>query len=546
MTAIPFSLICLGFYVNYSNTVHKEVASSYEKIAVKSTASLNDIIRETENIFLIFNTDTNVTQYLMSEEYVKNVMLFNTVYQNIDRLFRYVDSSSNYIESIHIYNIKSGYVLSSKNSNRIGAFYDADTFEPFTQEGRSAYVVPTGYHPNTNTFSTLTFGYTFILNNTPVGVLAVNVDYGKLKNLINTETNDEITVADDAGRVIFSSSGNAGFAEDENAARESEKTAYGRNLFFHRDVLVNGLVFTMRSQIISGGAAPRGIFAMLTLLISLSLVVPLLISFYASWQFYNSIITIVADIQTANGSTDDGADEISFISKNILGILKSRQAVENELMDKVAKLKAAQSATLQLQINPHFLFNTLNLASVIVMETVQKENDAEKVLKLLSSFLHTALDTKNIITNVESELENIKKYLEIEYLKHSNNFEVIWEVDDGALEKKTIKLILQPIVENAFIHGIRMSEESRGILKIRVSLCGGALVFSVRNNGAGISPGDLREIRNRLQFDDLPQNEQIGLYNVNRRIRLLYGEKFGCRIDSDGEWTTITITQPIV
>lgn len=154
------------------------------------------------------------------------------------------------------------------------------------------------------------------------------------------------------------------------------------------------------------------------------------------------------------------------------------------------------------------------------------------------------LDTRNIIIPVSDEIENTQKYLEIESIKHSGNFKVFWDIDQNVKNKKTIKLILQPIIENAFVHGIQFAEEGSGIIKICIYNKNNTLVYSISNNGSDISPEKIAEIKNLLKLNDLPKNDHIGLYNVNQRIKTIYGDAYGCNIDFKEGITTITVSHP--
>ncbi|MBQ8588259.1 MAG: hypothetical protein IJ454_02600 [Clostridia bacterium] len=107
-----------------------------------------------------------------------------------------------------------------------------------------------------------------------------------------------------------------------------------------------------------------------------------------------------------------------------------------------------------------------------------------------------------------------------------------------------MKFILQPIVENALQHGIHPVENIHGKIVIESKIADKQLMIKVRNNGKPIPPDELREIRDNLRLDDMPENH-IGLYNVNQRIKIIYGDRYGCRIHSDKNGTTVTVLQPI-
>jgi len=217
--------------------------------------------------------------------------------------------------------------------------------------------------------------------------------------------------------------------------------------------------------------------------------------------------------------------------------------------------RQAQFLAMQNQINPHFLYNTLE---GIRGEALSEGNESiAKMTETLSQFFrYTISNLENLVT-LDDELINVRNYYSIQRYRFGDRIEmdVIFENEDDRellLQAKVPKLILQPIVENAIIHGIE-GIPGTGRLEILCQYTGKRLILTISDNGAGMSPERLRELNDRLSniYDRFERERGniggIALSNVNNRIKLLFGEDYGINILSrKGAGTDVEITLPYV
>ena len=267
---------------------------------------------------------------------------------------------------------------------------------------------------------------------------------------------------------------------------------------------------------------------------------------YLSCQNYNSTIRIIDLFNSeTNSSTASKNDEISFIINNIQNNIRENNVLEQSLSEKIIELKKAQLMSIQLQLTPHFLFNTLNHISITMMAITKGNNKASDMISLLSDILSYVLNTETIFTSVSSEIEQTKKYIEIESIKHNNSFTVNWEYDDNISECMIPKLILQPIIENAITHGVNgLNGKRRGEISISIYPIGDNIIFKIADNGIGIEKQTLDNIHKILKKHIVLENKHIGLSNVNQKIYLLFGDGYGINISSNPEGTTVFIKIP--
>lgn len=546
---LPFFIISMVIFANHTKSANREIFANYQNSVSKTSNAIGNILKEVENYYLMFSTNPYISLYINFETpYIQSThQSFN--YQRMSELMNYCKLSSLYIDSIYVYNEKSDYVFSSKNSNDYEDFYDKDALSPFLAGEQLRYI------KRSQNSNTLVFGFKLFGSSGNSGVVCINLDPDKLREYLASNNNREaFFLLDENQNILFSSVADveAGAALPEPYCAETFSSASGKvvkngNSLFYGEQLSNGLSFWAVGSSEHYKTNLQNTALYISVLILLALLIPLAVSLYASMRFYQAIADIAASLQTEPyASTESNFDEISFINQNIISMIKAQNHVEEELVEKINTLKVAQTVALQTQINPHFLFNTLNLVNVIVMQNLKKENDAEKVISYLAEMLRGTLSTGEFITDVEQELHNTKLYVEIERIKYKNNFEIEWDIDDTVNHLKTAKIILQPIVENAFEHGIRSLRDKKGKIQIRAYTTEQNLIFSVHDNGVGMSAARLKEVRARLETGNLHDSKHIGLYNVNQRIKLIFGNQYGACISSEEGSTTVTISLPIV
>lgn len=202
-------------------------------------------------------------------------------------------------------------------------------------------------------------------------------------------------------------------------------------------------------------------------------------------------------------------------------------------------LHRAELELLQAQINPHFLYNTLD--SIAILAESQRDEDVVDMVTSLSTFFRNSLNRGEDVISLRSELSQARSYLEIQQIRYSDI--LTWQVSVPAeMEDVTVpKLILQPLIENALYHGIK-NRRGRGLIEITGEFSGGDMLLRVKDNGAGMSPEQLALLRSGAYEE---HHSGLGLKNVHQRIRLYCGEPYGLSFDSaEGKGTTVTVRLP--
>ncbi len=220
--------------------------------------------------------------------------------------------------------------------------------------------------------------------------------------------------------------------------------------------------------------------------------------------------------------------------KNLLSLVYSEQKAKRE-----AELKAFQA-----QIKPHFLYNTLDTINWMAME--YEADDIVEVVESLTNLFRISLSKGNEIISLENEVKHVNSYLTIQKVRYEEQFDYEIICEDNLKNYKVIKLIIQPLVENAIYHGIKGRKES-GHIRIHIYTDNKDLYIVVADTGGGMASEQVQHM-NQIFEGILEKDDSygIGLFNVNERIKLNFGMEYGLSIDSAlDEGTTVTIKHPI-
>lgn len=235
--------------------------------------------------------------------------------------------------------------------------------------------------------------------------------------------------------------------------------------------------------------------------------------------------------QIANNLNHMSEKLSEYIQREYLAVLSRANA---ELKQRTAELYA-----LQAQINPHFLYNTLE---AIRMQALKSQDaDAAEMIKILAKLFRSSAKGELAVT-VHEELEYCRAYLSLLDIRYQGRLEVEYELDQRIQEFAIVKHLLQPLVENSVLHGVDMAHDENQI-RIIGRLEGQTLVFIISDNGRGISLEQLNMIRERLAAPSREENGSIGIYNVQNRIKMIYGPEYGLEIEAhEGQGTMVTMT----
>ena len=236
----------------------------------------------------------------------------------------------------------------------------------------------------------------------------------------------------------------------------------------------------------------------------------------------------------------DSENEIGSLTKSF-NVMTQRihELMAQNIREQEAKRKSELKA-LQSQINPHFLYNTLD--SIIWMAEGKKNEEVVLMTASLARLLRQSISNEDELVSIGQEIEYARGYLTIQKMRYKDKLEFQIKVEPSILHIRLIKLVLQPIIENAIYHGLKY-KESKGLLCVRGFMKNGNAVLQVIDDGVGMDQETLDHIYERHKVDY--HSNGVGIYNVQKRLQLYYGNEYGIVYESKpGEGTTATITIP--
>ncbi|QHT62247.1 sensor histidine kinase [Paenibacillus lycopersici] len=395
-----------------------------------------------------------------------------------------------------------------------------------------------------------------IQTGSPLGLLGVDMDYRVIDEIVSrlhSGYNSSLILIDEDGNTIYKRDPGHRFAAAASLAGES-RLASGDD-----QVTVDGkrMLRIFRTSKLSGWRVvqlipyseilkPVLVIKRLTLLLVLiCLAAALIMAAFLSSRLMKPLRNLVGLIKKVqHGDLDVRLDtirndEIGYLSKNFNMMTARLKEMHSEIYREQELKRKAELSALQAQIQPHFLYNTLD--SIKWMAVIRGEQQISDMISALVNLLRNSVNLGNETIPLRKEIENLKHYIHIQQMRYCHSFEMAYLVAEEALEYGIPKLILQPLVENALFHGLEAMESS-GLIALEVMLEDGHIVCRISDNGKGMDPGLLKDV---MAGRILSRFSGISVKNVHERLQLHYGTQYGLEFRSaEGAGTTVIVRFP--
>lgn len=280
-----------------------------------------------------------------------------------------------------------------------------------------------------------------------------------------------------------------------------------------------------------------------------TLILSVIFAYLTSKKNYDNLMNIVRILDFAKSGNlvqplpTKEHDEYDYIIQNIITSFIEKNYLKTQLSERKYKLQVMELRALQSQINPHFLFNTLETINWKVIGLTGKPNEVNDMIGNLSDIMKYSLYEPDQIVPIEDEIKNTISYINILKIRYKNKFTVKWQYKDDVKNINVVKLIIQPLIENCLYHGIK-EKSGQGMIKIKIKLKDDRLQITVIDNGIGIEREVLKILKRKLS-EDVEYEEHIGLFNTDKRIKLAYGQDYGVHLKSKFHYgTSIHINIP--
>lgn len=478
---------------------------------------------------------------------------------SLDTYFSYAAPLINYAMMFQKVNTEkiSVYMKNDSIPEGFGAFFRASRamqepwYAAFAQSGtKSAWIV------RDSPESGRTYGYVqkmVSLEGADIGFTLVEVRPGDLLATTMQEdpqTGQNVVIADAQGHLVFPAGSAVGLPLPlQQKLADGGHSVRGSRLYIGERLNRVGLSMLMNAKL------PRtaNSWQVASNLIFIAATVVLLFAFYSVLKM--ALRTMRTSIRQMDLAIESGFEPIPIQRRDEFGVISERF---NLLLNKITTLmkdmirketiqKDAQLAALQSQINPHFIYNTLDMFSARMELAGQFE--VSDAMADFGKMMRYNMDGRSKFATLESEIRYLEQYMNLQKVKYGNDVELDIQVPGELLGLRMIRFILQPIVENSIKHGF----PANGSLRIVLTACRkpeGTVLISIKDNGPGIEETRLASLNRRFRDSDYaPPDDQtresIGLGNINERLKLFYGEVYAIRLNSlEGEYAETIVTIP--
>ena len=382
-----------------------------------------------------------------------------------------------------------------------------------------------------------------------VGVLALEVEFQNIRSIMESQESSQqgiFFVVDTQGQIIYSS--------NPTFFKQSDQTIEAYITEINQAKENQPLTVTDKSaRVISLAESEHKVWhyafvtempeyqeetdALQTFLISSvvvgfvsSLIVAFLITFFTHRPM-RKIISVIQNPQLHWNEQEatKQSNEMLFITSNILADSDLDADISEELNDRIRSLRQAQFRALQFQIDPHFLYNTLETIKWNAVAEMGLGNKTSKMLTKVAKLYRLGLENSDVIIPLKEELEFLKLYIEIVKIRFGESIQFHWNIDENLHNCNVIKMCLQPIVENAIQHGLR-PKNYLGNITVSAWYEEECLHICVEDDGQNLNEEELDKLNEKLKAGVGFEESKVGLRNVNERIKLIYGKKYGVSI----------------
>ena len=291
----------------------------------------------------------------------------------------------------------------------------------------------------------------------------------------------------------------------------------------------------------------------ITTVVIMVIVISILVIFICGSLSYNivrpvnGLVEVTNQISKGDFSVRAGSantSEIDSLSHSVNHMAKNLDLLVNQIKEDERKMRQAELRLLQEQINPHFLYNTLDTIVWLIESGMEKE--AEEMVVSLSDFFRLVLNHGKEYNTIKDEERHITSYLKIQQVRYQDIVEYDIQIPTELYDYQILKMTLQPLVENALYHGIKY-KRAKGTIKGHGKKDGDIIIVSVEDNGVGMEEDEVKRLREEINRPCKETQKGFGLANVNERIKMNFGAKYGMKIESEkGKGTTVYVIIPAI
>ncbi|WP_028548444.1 FAD-dependent oxidoreductase [Paenibacillus sp. UNC451MF] len=507
LISVPLVGISVFVYMHNDGNMRAEIERSAENELARTRDSVDMILSDAERLSVRMKSDPDVV--LLMSERLSSPLEYNEALRiiRIQQVLQTVNMTSTYIDSIFIYSEFNDFLLTAGSGSSQNNEYYRWWPHINVQNRDIPHLWITGLAPSSEpllSFVNRVPAYTADRNKG--GVVSINMNLEDLGRRIDRSNQQQsIYIVDSQGKVMYNrDSKKLNLTVEETDPELHRLISEGMT---SRIVKLNGknqVVSLLPSQVKDWKyisivplqqyqSEQSRVIKLMVVLLTVSACTAIVLSFMIAVRSYSPIRQILFMIENKENpfimlrkAPTSQWNETGYILSNLTASFHQNQSVEAQLQEKYELLRKAQAIALQAQINPHFLYNTLESINWKVMRLTNGKNEASQMLQSLSALLRLTLETEEDLVDIRKELKHVNLYVEMQKLRYKDKFSFECSVEERLLDCKIVKLVLQPLVENAIYYGVKQSSTDKTIT-IRVYARREHIVVRVIAASAGAS-----------------------------------------------------------
>ncbi len=544
---IPFIFLSAVYYHNIEKTASDKIKLENNSEINKVRDIVDTVISEFDSMCSYIANDSSVQMFMINDWFVDfdsgaSIDLFQTL-----NMTKYVYM---YVDSVYIYSEYNNAVINENRMTQLDKFSDLTWLDEYHKinERRGVTIPRSEANLYPHIISIIKPIY---IDNEKKGAIILNLNSSKLYsysagNQSYLDDNKNIFLVNNENKIIMTK-------EDDLFSKNI------RDIDFLADMDDTVKTFTRKvngtNSIISSVPSEKFDFFYINIspdteyakkiyelriqifgIILVFFLLSIFMTFFIAVFNYRPVTEIISIIDNPENVKKYGNinkyNELKYISTVILERSKESDIMHKELEEKLKQLKNTQLDMLQAQINPHFLYNSLETINWMAVDLTKSNNNVSKAVSNLAKFFRFNVNTGDYLITIKEEVERTHYYLNILELRYEDMFSVEWNISGDIADYMIIKICLQPIIENSVNHGFK-KKSGKGKLTINGSRKGSKIEFSIIDNGVGMSEKSVKELNNNLSDINHVYDTHIGLYNINKRIKIIFGDEYGITVRSE-------------
>lgn len=541
---LPVTILNVWYGRQQRESIYQELLKRNETSLEQAYSNVHSVILSTKNLTYSLSVNPNI-QYLTSRN---KVSTDNT--GNLDSLMdmlRVIRNANSYIDSIYIYFDHASEVVSDSGAISYGDFRDREALEDFSRDMEKRNLlkprIKNGRYPY---LLTVTYPISVSKENS-AGLVAVNLDVEKLGDYIGSgkyhykEYAPMLLIFDEAMEILVYSDEYRLLRDEQELVGLREFGSFGESFselgsLWDSSYVISGLRsedglwYLYLSPITDFEEQNRAADIRLRQVILLTVFICLILaSLLAVWVYrpIRRTIRVLSDVSMlTEWDKKEHVDEIEAIQRSILLAKKEKDDLNAQIQERLISLHNAQICALQTQINPHFLFNTLEAIANAAALLMNGDNKVTEMIYTLGQLMRISLSNENYLVPLHEELEHVKLYVKLVEFRFHGRVHLYSEIPEELSRERIVKLTLQPLIENAIQHGLAR-KRSDGNIWLRGEKRGKDNYLYVTDNGDGMSQEELQKLQEQLKTSAVLGSRHIGMRNVDQRLKLVFGEECG-------------------